>query len=71
MYYMGASDTAKEGEWRWLSDNQIANISSCIAGEPNNAGGIENCLTVVKWPSGFNDAICTGHPFICERFQYS
>ncbi|XP_065275298.1 CD209 antigen-like protein C [Emys orbicularis] len=67
MYWLGLSDSAKEGEWRWLDGSPLS-LRFWVPGEPNNSGAHgEDCGTLLfdgKW----NDAICSlTHYWICER----
>ncbi|CAL4165523.1 unnamed protein product, partial [Meganyctiphanes norvegica] len=69
-YFVGGSDAAKEGTWKWLNGEQISTESRRFPwakGEPNNwpGHGDEDCLTITH--GGFNDEACwIEHPFICE-----
>lgn len=54
------NDRMQEGIWRWAGNNKVATFSDWAPGEPNNAGGNENCVhfgygTGYRW----NDLICS------------
>jgi hypothetical protein len=72
-YWVGATDAEQEGIWRWV-DGTIFWISASstaigyhnwLAGEPNNVGGIENCMEVGN--GNWNDIPCNTRtlPFVC------
>lgn len=42
-YWLGATDAASEGVWVWVTGEPVE-FSRWIAGEPNNAQGVENYL---------------------------
>ncbi len=70
LYWVGGSDAAKEGIWRW-EDGSTWSYTNWYTGEPNNANGGEHCLAIYsdsnpnisgKW----NDGPCrTILPFLC------
>nr|XP_028576961.1 C-type lectin domain family 17, member A-like [Podarcis muralis] len=66
VFWIGLSDTVKEGEWRWVDGTPLS-ISFWGPGEPNNALQGEDCATLLfngKW----NDAACHGNEYwICEQ----
>ncbi|MBN3322308.1 PGCA protein, partial [Atractosteus spatula] len=56
------------GDWKW-SDQESLSFQNWARGEPNNAGGTEDCATVFlddsnrgKWNDNFCTVLC---PFIC------
>lgn len=63
--YIGASDTAKEGTWLWVTGKALS-FKSWNESEPNNSGGKENCAVfgaAGKW----NDVPCDGErAFLCQ-----
>ncbi|XP_043362799.1 CD209 antigen-like protein C [Dermochelys coriacea] len=67
VYWLGLSDSAKEGEWRWLDGSPLS-VRFWGAGEPNNSGQHgEDCGTL-RIDGRWNDAICSlSHYWICER----
>eukprot|EP00058_Branchiostoma_floridae_P028490 XP_002613981.1 hypothetical protein BRAFLDRAFT_118457 [Branchiostoma floridae] len=68
-YWIGLSDKAKEGAWRWSNNRPIGDFSSWAEGEPNNAGN-EDCAVYAAHPSikdKWNDVPCTlRYRFICQ-----
>lgn len=64
--WIGLSDAQKEGGWMW-SDGCPVNFLYWARGQPDNAGGNENCGetnwgTERKW----NERGCSAvHPFVC------
>lgn len=69
-YYIGGSDHAHEGAWRWLNGDKIS--GGWRGGEPNEDGGGEDCLVINPWNGDNNlwDFVCSvARPFICQRPQ--
>ncbi|KAL3841961.1 hypothetical protein ACJMK2_020037 [Sinanodonta woodiana] len=68
--WIGATDILVEGDWVW-ADSQTSLSSRAytnwLAGEPNNLGRNENCLSLFN--SGlWNDEDCDTHfHYICEK----
>jgi hypothetical protein len=69
--WIGATDSAVEGVWRWANDGtQVLSMGSTYPpwqmGEPNNTNGNENCA--LSYTTGFwNDQLCTDtRGFVCE-----
>ena len=64
-YWMGGSDSQKEGDWVW-SDGSPWVFSSWGPSEPNNGQvGDEHCLGLLR---GWNDYSCdTKFPSICKK----
>uniref|UniRef100_A0A8C0FVQ0 C-type lectin domain-containing protein n=1 Tax=Chelonoidis abingdonii TaxID=106734 RepID=A0A8C0FVQ0_CHEAB len=63
--YIGINNTQTEGSFKYLSGEAIA-YSNWTAGEPNNFGGIEDCVGM--YPDGRgNDKFCNEKQLIiCE-----
>ncbi|XP_006023403.1 C-type lectin domain family 4 member G-like isoform X2 [Alligator sinensis] len=66
-YWLGLTDTEKEGDWRWLDGTSLS-LRFWNTGEPNNVGQQgEDCGSMIsqgKW----NDAVCSvAHYWICEQ----
>ncbi|TFK09487.1 dedicator of cytokinesis protein 4 [Platysternon megacephalum] len=63
--YIGINDIQTEGSFKYLSGEAIG-YSNWAAGEPNNVGGIEDCIEV--YPDGrWNDKSCNEKRLIiCE-----
>ena len=70
--WIGGTDIHQEGVWQW-TDNMPWEFTSWIGGEPNNAGGNEDCL---QWHAahGWNDAPCeyqVPYRFLCSKKTHS
>ncbi|XP_074917271.1 C-type lectin domain family 17, member A-like [Chelonoidis abingdonii] len=66
MYWLGLSDSAKEGEWRWL-DGSLLSVRFWGPGEPNNAGAHGEDCGSLHFNGKWNDAICSlTELWICE-----
>lgn len=63
--WMGASDSAVEGTWRWVTGPETGTAltyENWNDGEPNDSGGNEDCGQYLSGSSGeWNDLPCTGH----------
>jgi glucan biosynthesis protein C len=69
-YWIGASDKAVEGQWRWSSGAEIA-YDVWMGDEPNDWGGKEDCAAA-NWGRrrGWNDLPCEARlHFVCEFSQ--
>ncbi|CAM5117764.1 unnamed protein product [Natator depressus] len=67
VYWLGLSDSAKEGEWRWL-DGSLLSIRFWGAGEPNDVGQHGEDCGSIRFDGKWNDARCsTSESWICER----
>jgi hypothetical protein len=64
--WIGASDAAVEGTWRWVAgpeDGSLLSYSNWAPGEPNNSGGNENYCHMMTWttpPGEWNDLADAG-----------
>ena len=67
-YWVGLTDEAKEGEWRWVNGElAMRNQTSWRNGEPNNAKNNENCGLFYSSDALINDVPCSlGFSGICE-----
>ncbi|KAM9115146.1 C-type lectin domain family 10 member A-like isoform 4-T4 [Pangshura tecta] len=67
VYWLGLSDSAKEGEWRWV-DGSLLSVRFWASDEPNNFGQQGEDCGSFRSDGKWNDVICslTGH-WICER----
>uniref|UniRef100_A0A674JHW7 C-type lectin domain-containing protein n=1 Tax=Terrapene triunguis TaxID=2587831 RepID=A0A674JHW7_9SAUR len=70
VYWLGLSDSAKEGEWRWVDGSPLS-VSFrrfWFPGEPNNGVGLEEDCVHLRSDGNWNDAICSlTHYWICEQ----
>ena len=55
--YIGATDEAVEGQWRWLTSGEPVTFEILYTGEPNNVDGDENCLSM-SITYGWHDVPC-------------
>jgi len=54
--WLGLTDQLNEGQFIWTSTGEDLSYSHWNGGEPNNAGGDEDCVT---WAAnGWNDVTC-------------
>lgn len=66
-FWIGLSDEASEGQFRWISGDPLE-IPIWRQGEPNNAGGAENCAEWSSTDARWNDLPCrTPLPSLCEK----
>lgn len=79
-YFIGCSDTATEGTWKWVDTNEIffvgtgssgtaSGYNNWNTGEPNNGSGVEDCGGIYTATGKWNDysgdtSAIVG--FICE-----
>ncbi len=70
-YWVGLTDRTQEGRFSWLDGSQ-PEAWRWLPGEPNDAGGNEDCAELagpssVFRPGRFNDVPCDApRPFLCE-----
>lgn len=66
--FLGGSDELVEGTFVW-DDGTPVQLTNWNTGEPNDAGGLEDCIEIIGSLGGkWNDVPCTGlYPFVCER----
>ncbi len=63
--WIGASDVAVEGDWRWV-DGEPWDYTHWRTGEPNGSAD-ENCLTADWGAEAWNDLECDAtFPYVCE-----
>lgn len=68
-FWLGGNDIAVEGEFRWASTGMKIIEFDWGGTEPNNAGGNEHCLDILRTISyKWNDAVCSAQlRVICEK----
>ncbi len=76
--WIGGSDLAVTGEWRWPDGNQFWQgdsngagllYANWFMGEPNNFDGNEHCSEMVIQHGQWNDQVCTvGQEYVCELY---
>ncbi len=65
-WWIGLNDRSFEGSWAWVAG--APGYRNWAPGEPNNAGGAEDCVVDRTSSKDWNDRDCsTGARFICER----
>ncbi|XP_033746479.1 perlucin-like [Pecten maximus] len=65
-YYLGGGDLFVEGEWIWMSTQAAIGVTNWNPGEPNDAGGKEDCVEIAL-TGLWNDDVCDQPKgFICE-----
>ena len=66
-WWFGLNDISSEGSFVW-SDGSTSSYTNWKSGEPNNAGGNEDCAQINRYTDGtWNDEPCSsGFFFICE-----
>ncbi|CAL4128420.1 unnamed protein product [Meganyctiphanes norvegica] len=64
-FWVGGSDAANEGSWKWLDGTPFDDQFPWTSGEPNNIGN-EDCIVADNY--GFYDRNCTDKiRYICEQ----
>ncbi|XP_065935494.1 ladderlectin-like isoform X2 [Magallana gigas] len=70
-YWTGGKDDVTEGLWVWVSSGATFGFLDWNQGEPNDSGGIEDCLQLYKRrgrKTYWNDNYCEkSFNFICEQ----
>lgn len=66
-WWIGGSDEAFEGQFSW-TDHTPFDVVFWDDGEPNNAGGNENCVHLASWANGrWNDIPCEAAlHYVCQ-----
>ena len=72
--WIGMTDEAKEGDFRWLSDNSSVTQDFWAPGKPDNGpgNGPENCVVIdVAYYGRWNDVFCAFNFYdksnMCQR----
>ncbi|VDI73478.1 Hypothetical predicted protein [Mytilus galloprovincialis] len=64
--WLGGTDMDSEGNWIWDDSKTPLNLTFWRPGEPNDAGGEEDCLA--SHTGVWNDIPCTLEAqFVCEK----
>ena len=69
-FWLGLTDAAVEGTYRWESDNSLVNYTHWAVAEPNNMNGVEDCVWLYGAgdPGFWNDDNCfKEYYYICEK----
>ncbi|XP_053629306.1 ladderlectin [Cherax quadricarinatus] len=66
-FWVGASDVAEEGVWRWVTGRPV-DSDIWAFDQPNNCCGGEDCALIgTSWHPPLNDNRCTNpRNFVCE-----
>ncbi|XP_015776212.1 PREDICTED: uncharacterized protein LOC107354273 [Acropora digitifera] len=68
--WIGLTDSSVEGRYRWEGDNSPVNYTNWARGQPDDYGGVEDCISVYGGGSTglWNDDYCDSeHYYICEK----
>lgn len=66
-WWLGLSDRDHEGTFVW-ADGEAVTFTRWGDGEPNDAGGREDCGQLVPWNGRWNDLDCARRlPFVCDE----
>ena len=65
--WLGATDTAVEGEWRWTAaDNSLLTYFNWDGSQPSDGAG-ENCVEIRGSERRWNDDVCSKlEKFVCQ-----
>ena len=72
-YWIGLSDFAHEGTWRWQESHEVVSYANWLSGQPDNGSGTENCAVKIYPNNGagkWNDEQCyidTVAYALCQR----
>ncbi|XP_061636776.1 galactose-specific lectin nattectin-like [Phyllopteryx taeniolatus] len=65
--WIGTHDAIEEDDFVW-TDGEVVNFRNFGAGQPDNAGGVEDCVEIEADDSLWDDDECTeANPFLCKR----
>ena len=65
-YWIGYTDEASEGTWQWVDGTQTDH-QAWNPGQPNNAGGNENCAVMLESVAAWHDTECfNNYRFVCR-----
>ena len=64
-YFIGANDRDAEGQFVWADGTAVV-FTNWGEGEPNDAGGAEDCVEMSVASGIWNDVPCDDRAFICE-----
>ncbi|KAM4632831.1 C-type lectin domain family 4 member E-like isoform 2-T2 [Polymixia lowei] len=57
--WIGLSDSQVEGRWMWVDGTDLVGDGSWLKGEPNNSGGREDCVHMLRSAGEWNDRPCS------------
>ncbi|XP_060592920.1 CD209 antigen-like [Ruditapes philippinarum] len=71
VYWVGATDIEKEGNWKWSKSGSTVNFRYWMDGNPDNYYN-EDCMTTQVEDKGiWNDAACHSEKkYICQKAKY-
>ncbi len=64
-YRIGLHDRDNEGDYRWVDGTPVV-FSNYAPGEPNDAGGDEDCTSRIPGSGLWNDTACDARAFLCR-----
>lgn len=72
--WIGLDAMAGGSNFRWVDDGLVINptLKTLLfsSGQPDNAGGVEDCVFVMGSPLKLNDVPCQGTaPYVCEKLN--
>ena len=68
-WWIGFTDIETEGTFTWSNGDPVT-YTNWNAGEPNNAGGGEDCMEILWRSYAWNDNRCiVAHPYVCETLD--
>ncbi|XP_035528397.1 CD209 antigen-like protein C isoform X2 [Morone saxatilis] len=66
--WIGLSRGEQQDEWKWVDGTNLEGEGFWEDGEPNNNGGIEDCVEVARFTAAWNDAPCNNtFSWVCEH----
>ena len=68
--WIGANDHAREGQYRWVSDDSRVSFTEWDKYQPDNYANNEDCAQIWNRSNGYqwNDLTCTSRiNFLCEK----